>query len=70
MHETSEAQLDAGLAVGILPLFRVPPRDVVPNAEQDIPEPGNPGRIHSHDQRGDFVRARCRASPGLSRSEC
>lgn len=36
------ALLRAGLAVGISPGFRVPPRDVVPNAERLVPEPGNP----------------------------
>ena len=42
------AQVDAvkqvrqGLARGLSPGFRVPPRDVVPDAEELIPEPGNP----------------------------
>ena len=30
-------------AGGISPGFRIPPRNVVPDAEFDIPEPGNPG---------------------------
>ena len=33
----------AGLVGGISPGFRVPPRDVVPDAETLVPEPGNPG---------------------------
>ena len=32
-----------GLLAGISPGFRVPPRDVVPDAENFVPEPGNPG---------------------------
>lgn len=42
------AQLDAvkqisqGLARGVSPGFRIPPKDVVPNAEELVPEPGNP----------------------------
>lgn len=36
-------QYRAGLVGGISPGFRVPPRDVVPDAETLIPEPGNPG---------------------------
>ena len=36
-------QIRAGLAGGVSPGFRVPPRDVVPNAEGLEPEPGNPG---------------------------
>ena len=32
----------AGLMVGLSPGFSVPPRDVVPDAEELIPEPGNP----------------------------
>lgn len=35
--------LGAGLIKGVSPGFRVPPKDVVPNAEKLIPEPGNPG---------------------------
>lgn len=35
--------LGSGLIKGISPGFRVPPKDVVPNAEKLIPEPGNPG---------------------------
>lgn len=35
--------LGSGLIKGISPGFRVPPKDVVPNAESLIPEPGNPG---------------------------
>ena len=47
--EQTIAQIDAvkqlrqGLVGGISPGFRVPPRDVVPDAETEIPEPGNPG---------------------------
>ena len=33
----------AGLTVGVSPGFRVPPRSTVPNAEELIPEEGNPG---------------------------
>ena len=36
------AMLGAGLIRGISPGFRVPPKDVVPNAESLVPEPGNP----------------------------
>ena len=36
-------QLRAGLVGGISPGFSVPPRDVVPNAEELVPEPGNVG---------------------------
>ena len=32
-----------GRAGGVSPGFRVPPKNVVPNAEINIPEPGNPG---------------------------
>ena len=35
-------QLRQGLVGGLSPGFRVPPRDVVPDAESEIPEPGNP----------------------------
>lgn len=35
--------LEAGLVQGISPTFRVPPASVVPNGEELIPEPGNPG---------------------------
>ena len=31
------------LSVGVSPGFNVPPANVVPNAEELIPEPGNPG---------------------------
>ncbi|ASP22055.1 Caudovirus prohead serine protease [Antarctobacter heliothermus] len=37
------AMIAAGLATGISPGFRVPPKDVVPDAEKLTPEPGNPG---------------------------
>ncbi len=33
----------AGLVTGVSPGFRVPPKDVVPNAERLEPEKGNPG---------------------------
>ena len=36
-------QIEAGLIGGISPGFSVPPKDVVPNAEEFIEEPGNPG---------------------------
>ena len=36
-------QLDAGLIGGVSPGFRVPPKSAVPNAEELLPEPGNPG---------------------------
>ena len=42
MSDTLRA-VDAGLARGISPGFRIPPASVVPNAETDEPEPGNPG---------------------------
>ena len=32
----------SGLSVGISPGFRVPPKNIAPNAERLIPEPGNP----------------------------
>jgi len=35
--------VDAGLVRGLSPGFRVPPLGVVPNAEETVPEPGNPG---------------------------
>ena len=35
--------MEAGLVGGISPGFRVPPVSAVPNAEELIPEPGNPG---------------------------
>lgn len=37
------AMLGAGLVKGVSPGFRVPPKDVVPDAETLEPEPGNPG---------------------------
>ncbi len=37
------AMLGSGLVRGVSPGFRVPPKDVVPNAERLVPEPGNPG---------------------------
>ncbi|AXC50380.1 hypothetical protein DRW48_12400 [Paracoccus suum] len=36
------AMLGAGLIAGVSPGFRVPPSDVVPDAEKLVPEPGNP----------------------------
>ena len=33
----------AGLAGGISPGFRIPPKNVVPDAEELVDEPGNPG---------------------------
>jgi len=36
------ALIGSGLATGISPGFRVPPKDVVPGAEKLVPEPGNP----------------------------
>ncbi|MCP4206749.1 MAG: hypothetical protein GY767_06855 [Shimia sp.] len=37
------AMVGAGLIKGVSPGFRVPPKDVVPDAERLVPEPGNPG---------------------------
>ena len=38
------AQIASGAAVlGVMPLFRIPPPDVVPDATEVIPEVGNPG---------------------------
>lgn len=37
------AMLGAGLIKGVSPGFRVPPKDVVPDAEKLVREPGNPG---------------------------
>jgi HK97 family phage prohead protease len=37
------SMVGAGLVTGVSPGFRVPPRDVVPDAETLVPEPGNPG---------------------------
>ena len=37
------AAVGAGLAVGISPGFQVPPSSAVPDAEVEVPEPGNPG---------------------------
>ena len=39
----AERAIEGGLMTGISPGFRVPPRNVVPNAETLLPEPGNPG---------------------------
>ncbi len=39
----AELAIDAGLMKGLSPGFRVPPRNVVPDAVSIIPEPGNPG---------------------------
>lgn len=36
------AMIGAGLIKGVSPGFRVPPKDVVPDAEVMVPEPGNP----------------------------
>ena len=38
-----EKAVGAGLMLGLSPGFRVPPRNVVPDAERFTPEPGNPG---------------------------
>ena len=35
-------QIEMGLIGGVSPGFMVPPKDVVPNAEEFLPEPGNP----------------------------
>ena len=37
------AMVGAGLIKGVSPGFRVPPKEVVPDAERLVPEPGNPG---------------------------
>ncbi len=39
----AEKAIGAGLMVGLSPGFVVPPKDVVPDAEAILPEPGNPG---------------------------
>ena len=44
-------QVEAGLIGGISPGFRVPPAAAVANAEELIPEPGNPGRDDPANQR-------------------
>lgn len=36
-------EVEQGILRGVSPGFRVPPRSVVPDAEIDLPEPGNPG---------------------------
>ena len=38
-----EKNIERGVTRGVSPGFRIPPPDVVPNAEELIPEPGNPG---------------------------
>ena len=38
-----EKNIERGVTNGVSPGFRVPPPDVVPRAEELIPEPGNPG---------------------------
>ena len=38
----AERAIENGTMTGLSPGFRVPPRNVVPNAESLIPEPGNP----------------------------
>lgn len=35
--------IEGGLLLGISPGFVVPPRSTVPDAEEEVPEPGNPG---------------------------
>ena len=35
--------IQGGLLVSLSPGFKTPPRDIVPDAEDFIPEPGNPG---------------------------
>ena len=35
--------VESGLAVGVSPGFRIPPKSVVPDAERLVDEPGNPG---------------------------
>ena len=39
----AELAIDAGLATGLSPGFRIPPPNVVRNAVELVPEPGNPG---------------------------
>ena len=39
----AEKAIDSGLMTGLSPGFRVPPRSAVRNAEELLPEPGNPG---------------------------
>ena len=36
-------EIQSGLLAGLSPGFKTPPRDVVPDAENFVPEPGNPG---------------------------
>ena len=40
--EDMEKSVRAGLMIGLSPGFRIPPPDVVPDAEIEVPEPGNP----------------------------
>ena len=42
MDDTIKA-MEAGLIGGVSPGFKIPPRSVVPDAFEDIDEPGNPG---------------------------
>ena len=39
----AEKAIAAGIMTGLSPGFRIPPPNVVPNAEEIVPEPGNPG---------------------------
>ena len=43
MDARHRLSLQGGLVGGISPGFSVPPASAVPNAEELIPEPGNPG---------------------------
>lgn len=36
-------EIQNGLLAGLSPGFKTPPRDIVPDAEDFVPEPGNPG---------------------------
>ena len=39
----AEKAIAAGIMTGLSPGFRIPPPDVVPNAQEIVPEEGNPG---------------------------
>ena len=40
--EDTVRAVDAGLIRGVSPGFRIPPKNIVPDAERFVPEPGNP----------------------------
>ena len=49
--------LGAGLLSGISPGFKLPPRNRIAKAEEEVPEKGNPGRVRAADSRCRPVRA-------------